>query len=313
MKNKNYFIKRTKCPVCSSKNISEIYSCNYQKNPIKSYLNNFYKNRLEWNYLQKAKYVLIQCNECEAIYQKYIPNTEFMKRIYEKWLSLKSIKASSRIDTKKKERIIQEISELKLILKKKHKLTFLDYGMGNGEWCLIAKTLGINIYGLELSQELLKKARKMGIKTITESGLRKISFNYINTDQVFEHIPNPLDTLKLLKSVLDKDGIVKISVPSGNHIPKYLRKENWDVTKSKKGSLNPISPLEHITCYTHKSIVIMGKTIGLKEIKIPLFIQYKCTQFIDNPKNISRKILKPVYLNYSNYSTYVFLKRTKNR
>jgi len=308
-KKQSYFVKRKKCPVCNSKIVKEIYSCRYTKNPIKRYLENFYKDRMESQYLLNEFFVLVQCNNCEAIYQKYIPNMFFMKIIYGKWLSTKK---EDNIDdrTIKIREHIREISIIKEMIRKKNNLKFLDYGMGTGEWCLAAKSVGIEVFGLDLSKELVDRARIYGIKTLNEKDLKKHSFDYINTEQVFEHISNPLQTLKKLRKSLTPEGIIKISVPNGKNLKEYINKENWGISKGKKGSLNPVSPLEHITSFTYKSLIIMGASASLEEIKIPLIIQYKYTNFFDKPKKILNKLFRPFYLKYGSYSTYIFFQKS---
>ena len=66
----------------------------------------------------------------------------------------------------------------------------------------MAKGFGCESYGTELSEERIKYASSNGIKVIAWNEIPKHSFNFINTEQVFEHIPNPLDTLIYLKDAL---------------------------------------------------------------------------------------------------------------
>ena len=69
--------------------------------------------------------------------------------------------------------------------------------MGWGNWLLAAKALGVSVFGPQLSEERVKYAKKNGITVITWDEIQGSNFDYINTDQGFEHLPQPLETLNL--------------------------------------------------------------------------------------------------------------------
>lgn len=56
-------------------------------------------------------------------------------------------------------------------------------------------------------------------------------FDFINTEQVFEHIPKPLETLRYLKKALKTNGVLKISVPTANDIEQRLEIMDWKIPK----------------------------------------------------------------------------------
>ena len=76
-------------------------------------------------------------------------------------------------------------------------LQFLDFGMGWGKWCQMAKAFGCQVYGLELSKARIKYASSLGISVLSNEELNHYKFDYINADQVFEHITNPKNTLQI--------------------------------------------------------------------------------------------------------------------
>jgi len=59
---------------------------------------------------------------------------------------------------------------------------------------------------------------KNGIKVIPWNDISLHKFDFINTEQVFEYIPEPLKTLDYLKNSLKDHGIIKISVPTSKKI-----------------------------------------------------------------------------------------------
>ena len=87
MKN-NHFMKRNKCPVCSSCKYTIIYKCAFDESPIKEYLHRFYspQGSIEQEYLCGASYTLAICNVCKLVFQEEIPDTALTIQLYDKWL-----------------------------------------------------------------------------------------------------------------------------------------------------------------------------------------------------------------------------------
>ena len=69
-------------------NFRTIYQSEYDKPPIKDYLEDFYspQGMVEFEYLEGASYVLCECNVCGLIFQRDIPNDSLMERLYERWI-----------------------------------------------------------------------------------------------------------------------------------------------------------------------------------------------------------------------------------
>ncbi len=100
----------------------------------------------------------------------------------------------------------------------KRELKFLDFGMDWGRWCLMSKAFGCDVYGTELSESRIKYGQSIGINVIDWDEISNFEFDFINTEQVFEHITSPLEILKYLSHSLKQHGLIKISVPDGGDI-----------------------------------------------------------------------------------------------
>ena len=154
-------------------------------------------------------------------------------------------------------------------------------------------------------KSVLNTLKKNGITVITCDEIQGSNFDFINTDQVFEHLPQPLETLKHLATGLRKGGVVRICVPDGNGNKAVLSKMDWEAAKGTIDSLNIVAPLEHINCYTTQSLVILAKEAGLDWVYIPrypklvvekgpLSISAKIKSFLQLPKDITRKIYRTI-------------------
>ncbi|MBC7830309.1 MAG: class I SAM-dependent methyltransferase [Chitinophagaceae bacterium] len=313
--NSLYFNIRKKCPACASTTSKTIYKQPFDQPPIRDYLIDFYssRGRIELSYLENGNYILEECDHCKLIFQKEIPNDQFMERLYEYWLD-----PQKRFEHHRKNDGLdhylyyaQEIMQVMTYLKKQPvDLKFFDFGMGWGKWSMMAKAFGCDSYGSELSRERIKYAESNGLKVIEWNNLPDYQFNFINTEQVFEHLAEPFETLEHLKRALAPDGIIKISVPTANNIDQRLRLMNWKAKKGSKHSLNPVAPLEHINFYRRKSIIKMADKAGLKEILIPIRKQYQYMCDWSGIKRIGQNLLKPISLNLLKKQNYLFFRKT---
>lgn len=308
-----WFVRRNECPACLSSDFRTIYESQYDKTPIKDYLIDFYspQGMVEFEYLEGASYVLCECDICGLIFQRDIPNETLMERLYEHWIDPKKVFGQHQKQdglayySYYAQEIMQIISYFRKV---PSSLRFLDYGMGWGEWALMAKAFGCDSYGTELSVERIEYAKSNGIKVIWYDEIPQYRFDFINTEQVFEHISEPLQTLRHLKKALKADGILKISVPTANDIDRRLKIMDWTAPKGSKNSLNPVAPLEHINFFRRSSLVKMAKESGMEEISIPIKAQYRYTTDWGGAKRFAKNILLPIYRNFLKKQNYIFLR-----
>lgn len=304
------FVIRNHCPACNSKNFTQLYSGAFAEGIVKKYLEDFYNPQggVDFDFIQGANYVLCECNNCTLVFQKEILNDEGMSLLYEKW-----------IDPEKIIKIFEQTYPLEYYtgnLALSYQITsyfntrpanlrFFDFGMGWGNWLLTAKALGVNVYGAELSEKRIKHAKNNGISVVMWDEIPNQNFDYINTDQVFEHLPKPLETLQHLATGLRKGGVLRICVPDGNVNKRVLAKMDWSAPKGTENSLNIVAPLEHINCFTSKSIVKMAEIAGLKWVYVPRYpkliveeaptsLNQKITFSLQVPKDIARKIYRTI-------------------
>lgn len=310
----NYLIERKACPICGSVNLVCIFSTTYENLKLRSYLESFYgkQGKIEFEYLMGATYSLLKCLGCKFIFQKYIPNDFLSKKLYEEWIDPKlseyfhlSVKSMpTRLFYA--EEIVRIIS---LIRKEPKEIEILDFGMGWGSWALMAKAFGCKVYGIELSQCKIEHALQNGLKILTSEELQEYKFDFINAEQVFEHLSYPLDTLKSLKSALKEKGIIKLSVPQCHNIEKRLRKPDWFAPRGSKSSLNAVAPLEHINCYSRNSILEMGQSVGLRNINMPICIQYTYAFSQGSLWQVIKNILLPIYNRFLRKGNYLFFSK----
>lgn len=269
-----HFIARDGCPACLSTHSETLCAHSYVEPPMSNYIKSFYDATgpgAEFEYLDGARYVLNECTHCGLIYQHEVPAPTLMERLYEHWLEPKAVQRLVA-----RERSAQfylwcaaEITRvLRFLGRPLEEVKFLDFGMGWGNWCLIAKGFGCEVFGAELSGVRVEHARRIGVEPVPWEQLGQQRFDFINAEQVFEHLANPLETLRHLRRALNPDGIIRINVPSGTDIRRRLATADWLAPPESDRSLNDVAPLQHINCFNFQSLVSMARLAGLEEVKV---------------------------------------------
>lgn len=254
------FIFRPYCELCQSDEKQILLSREFSHPSVWEFLATYYEGRIDKHDLAGGKYEIAKCSKCGFIWQTHVLNDELMDKLYSVWISPEqSFIKKNQADVTLYSAYAREVEYISFLLNKKpFEINVLDFGMGWGYWCLMAKAFRYNVSGLELSQERTDFARENAINVIGWSDISSDRFDFINAEQVFEHLSNPLETLKSLVGSLSKGGFIRISVPDGRKIEQELRNPEW------KPSKNAIQPLEHINCFTYKTLLKLGELADLK-------------------------------------------------
>lgn len=326
-----WFNVRQECPVCKSSHKMTLLVLPYDETPVRDHLESWYS--CNFDYIKGGHYILDECKTCGLIYQREILNEEGMSKLYNEWIDYKKV-FEKNLSERTSDRGLNHAKELANIFMyfdaAPGKLKLLDFGMGFGTWCYLAKGFGcFDIYGTEISQIRMDYAS--GINIIAWEDLPNYQFDFINTEQVFEHLPNPRETLLHLGKALAPNGVIKISVPNGKHIVERLKIRDWEALKEGKiavnsneiwedgikNSLNPVAPLEHINCFNHDVLISMANRFGFSKIDIPNKRVVVCTDRY-GIKNIFRPYyhllanLLPLKIKARN-ETSLFFKKTRTQ
>lgn len=308
-----YFIERKRCPVCGGEPARTVYECAYDRPPISDYLQRFYGSQgmVETQYLVGASYVLNECGDCRSLYQRDIPNDFLMMRLYEHWIDAARAEAAQQEldDLEMYSHYAQEVMQIVAWMPRRPGgLRVLDHGMGWGKWALMCKAFGCRASGTELSPTRIAYAKSNGIDVIAWDDLPNHRFDFINTEQVFEHLPDVLGTLKHLRRALDRGGLIKVSVPNAHDIDRRLEKLDWAAPVESSDSLNAVAPLEHINCIRRTSFATMAERAGMVEVEMPLSLQYAYNTDWSDARKVAKNLARPVYRNVLKRQNYVFLR-----
>ena len=284
---------RDKCPACQTQAANELYAASLTAPPISDYLEAFYapQGGIELGTLEGGKYVLLECTGCGLVFQRNVLSDALMHRLYERWIdpvrSLAIYEAETGVNHVLAQ--VRQIADLiGFIEQHPSQIKALDYGMGWGHWCQLAMAFGLTVYGHELSPSKVASAASKGVKNLLPQEFTSHEFDFINADQVFEHLSDPLETLKNLVKNLKPNGLMRIGVPDGWNIKQRLKSANWQEAKQARNSLNPVAPLEHINCFNHHALVNMARLASLEPTNVPSRYALTCLGSI-------RSMLRPAY------------------
>lgn len=298
----SHLIERLHCPACRATELETVYSSRFDKPPIRGYLESFYERMRpeDFRLLEGADFTLSLCKCCGLIFQKLIGDSALLESLYESWID-PGRSREAKLNTTLDERLV-DLRDILLGLAKIGRppagLRVLDFGMGWAEWCGMALGFSCAAYGTEISRTRRAAAEARGVTVLSWEDLPAHRFDYINADQVIEHLPEPLGTLQRLRKCIEDRGLLKVGVPDGRGILRKLAKPDWMAPKESRRSLNAVAPLEHINCFRHRSLVMMARRAGFIPVRIPLRLHYCYNVLGKMPREFLKSVLRPLYRNY---------------
>jgi len=146
----------------------------------------------------------------------------------------------------------------------------LDYGAGFGVFSEVAMKMGFDVTALEFSEDRKLRLRKKGIKTIANIKESADTYDFVNIDQVLEHLSSPRLILKSILPLLQQNGCIYISVPISRGLRRYLVSAALDNTVLSVNHMLSASPLQHINSFSRKALLLLANACGLRSVFSPL-------------------------------------------
>jgi 2-polyprenyl-3-methyl-5-hydroxy-6-metoxy-1,4-benzoquinol methylase len=264
------FQQRESCPLCASNSNRLLCEIPYSDQRLVEFIECFYRGRVAYKSLQSASYRVVLCQQCDFIYQDSILDEKGMQTLYEDWIDhQQSLLKKQTAGTKLYRQYAGQIQTLTRLLKQRpDQVRILDFGMGWGYWSRMAQAHGFDVVGFELSKQRREYARKLGITVIDALAAELAGFDCVYANQVFEHLPDPKQALADICRQLKPQGIICIRVPDGRGIAARLEQRGWSP------ELGAIHPLEHINCFTRKTLLSFAAKAGLKPFNPPLRLSW---------------------------------------
>ena len=273
-------IKRNVCPTCSKSNFKIIFSLFYSDKKLSSFLKSYYGNKIKLDKIKNKKYTLLECINCSFIFQEEVPSNNFSEILYEDLIDTgTSFNKKYNFEIKYKKKLSYEIKLINNILKKDPKsIDILEFGAGWGYWSKYMQEKGFNISAFEISENRINFMKKNNIKVISKLNNSKDKFDLIYSEETFEHISNPRETLMTMSKLLKDNGFILLRFPSN-----YLFKSK--LTNNYRPKSDCAHPLEHINLFNKKSFKFMLKNTDLETIIFKSKINFSLIQVLKDFKN----------------------------
>lgn len=262
---------RDQCPACGGSNIRQHVRLPYDQPPLAEYLAAFYRDypQCDFTPLAGELYGLDECGQCGCYFQNPVPEPDFLARFYGQGLYGSGAKTISSCDPYQTEQMLRELlMAVRFLSPTVARPCVLDFGTGNGNWAMLAAAAGLDTHASDLSPHAFEPLRVRGITCHPHDQLPKEQFDFINTEQVFEHLADPSRQLQVLAQGLRPGGVVKIGVPHDGQLRTKLRAPRWTAPKSSKDSLNCVAPLEHLNHFEPASLDALAARCGLQPLVI---------------------------------------------
>jgi SAM-dependent methyltransferase len=300
-------VLRERCPACHSATFDILVREPFASSLLASYFERQYQGRADIASLQRLSYELARCQDCGLAFQRRVPGKDLLNEIYERWIMPSERERLHAQYTLQDYRYLAEQVQflVQYFGRSPHSIRTFDFGMGWGEWAAMAKAFGCQVAGAELSAVRVQHARSMGIEVIGWDDIPNRAFHFVNTEQVFEHLLEPLEALKHLARSLVIGGILKISVPDSRATLKILRSRHSLGALSAE-QLMTVAPLEHVNSFGNASLVALAKTAQLRPLRPSLRLMYNSSSGWLDPMHALKLLVRPIYRHWYPKSTFAY-------
>jgi SAM-dependent methyltransferase len=236
------------CPICSSK-ILEIY--------IKDQDQIITSSMLGSSRTEVSPGRILRCQSCRFGFRQARPSDAHLAQLYKQ--------LDTRVyDSESEGRSRAAAGYLRIVERYASAPgRILDIGCASGFFLRCAKDAGWGIAGIEPSETLCRKARdilgptvEIHCTTLQLSDLPPLPFDVVTLWDVLEHVPNPLEFLRLAAGFIKPGGYLFANVPNLDSIQARLLGRKW-----------PLLLPEHLNYFNYKSLQLCGKKAGLRWIQ----------------------------------------------
>jgi SAM-dependent methyltransferase len=259
------FTTRPACPVCADPGVDRLADLAFDEPPLAGYLDAFYEGRIDPADLASARYRLVRCTGCGLLYQQEVLDPAGMAWLYGDVNGWDHEATSRSRDLSVRLRYLGDQERLVRHLgRAPADIEVLDLGAGAGLWLDLAQALGLVTNGVEANPGAAADLARRGHRVLALEDLPDDTFDFVNTEQVMEHLAEPAEVGAALARSLRSGGLLRISVPNATGIADRLARADWQAPKGSAGSLNAVAPLEHVNGFDHRSLLVLGERLGLE-------------------------------------------------
>ncbi len=189
----------------------------------------------------------------------------------------------------------------------------LDFGCNWGKWASMALAHGCDVYAVEVNRAAADFCARRGIKIVGMDQLKELRFDFINVDQVVEHLSEPRPIVEKLAGCLKPGGFLKLGTPDNPRLPCLLTaaQRTGDNRVLNSRTLDSLAPLEHVNLFNHASLRLLGERVGLCEVRLPFFKWMGAGQLWNLPRQFNRNLMVP-FKRWMQKGAYLWFTKSRN-
>ena len=246
-----------RCPLCESEKIRPHKEGDCSNHPL-------------YNAELKAKIIWKRCEACFHIFTEGYYSDEACKIIFSKTNDHQKVggpmEKNRVVSAKMVERVTPYVKQG----------VWLDVGFGNGSLLFTAQEYGFDPIGIDLREDNVKIMNSLGIKAYCQdicSVRLETKCAVISMADVLEHVPYPKDILEAVSSLLDKKGVLLISMPNSETVL-------WDIMNQQNA--NPYwGELEHYHNFSRTRLYQILTEFGFKHFDYGISDRYRmCIEIV---------------------------------
>jgi len=186
----------------------------------------------------------------------------------------------------------------------------LDFGCNWGKWASMALAHGCEVYGVDVNRDAAAFCARRGIKMVGFDQLAELRFDFINVDQVFEHLTDPLAVAQRLSQCLKRGAFLKMGTPDNPRLPGLFAQAQFsgDNRLLNPQTLDSLAPLEHVNLFNHQSLKQLAARAGLDYFQLPFFKWLGAGQLWNLPRQLNRNLVTP-WKRWRGRSTYLWFQK----
>lgn len=235
------------------------------------------------------RYRIATCGDCRLAFQATVPDAETLQLLYSEWVTGTNLKWIPHSENRHSLSEAMRLTALLLRTTGKAnpaELRCLDFGFGRGVFLRAMVGCGLDAVGYDFADDRQAAAAAQGLRTQRLGDLG--DYDFINTEQVFEHLPAPGQTFTDLANRLRPGGVLKVSVPFSRDMEAGDFQINWTASRYARRSPMPLAPLEHLQFYRTPSLLKAAERQGLRPVGFKLAEEFG--SFILNPRRNVRDL-----------------------
>jgi SAM-dependent methyltransferase len=242
--------------------------------------------------LRSHNYSILRCPTCNLYFQELVADPDESERLYNSYTGRHP--AAPARPLAELAHFAEDAMIIRLLFPHRRPVV-LDYGMSTGNWAAMTRAYDCEVWGTDIKEQSRDIAQQRGIVFSPFTQLPENHFDFINADQVFEHLAEPLETLKTLANSLKPGGKLKISTPYDRHISaKIQRAKAGDYDKDAFGrAFESMCPLLHLNLFEKSNLLTMAHKSDLSPYRVPLRIGYSAMTLFDTPRQWNRNLYNP--------------------